>query len=67
MRSGSFVKKPTTGWLHDDAALTPPGDGVYYPVTVRGARARAARALLTATGAVCGEYSDRKVDADDEL
>lgn len=30
-RSGSFVKKPTTGWLHDDRALSV-GDGVYYPV-----------------------------------
>lgn len=30
-RGGSFVKKPTTGWLHDDAALSH-GDGVYYPV-----------------------------------
>ena len=33
-RQGSFVKKPTTGWLHDDAALMN-GDGIYYPVKVR--------------------------------
>ncbi len=32
-RNGSFMKKPATGWLHDDAALTN-GDGVYYPVKV---------------------------------
>eukprot|EP00047_Mylnosiga_fluctuans_P002114 m.223237 g.223237 ORF g.223237 m.223237 type:complete len:461 (-) comp10897_c0_seq1:59-1441(-) len=30
-RNGSFMKKPTSGWLHDDAALSN-GDGVYYPV-----------------------------------
>jgi len=30
-RNGSFMKKPATGWLHDDTALTR-GDGVYYPV-----------------------------------
>eukprot|EP00040_Diaphanoeca_grandis_P003000 m.23377 g.23377 ORF g.23377 m.23377 type:complete len:454 (-) comp14193_c0_seq1:224-1585(-) len=30
-RNGSFMKKPATGWLHDDTALTH-GDGVYYPV-----------------------------------
>lgn len=30
-RNGSFMKKPATGWLHDDAALSN-GDGVYYPV-----------------------------------
>ena len=34
-RNGSFMKKPQTGWLHDDAALEH-GDGVYYPVKVRG-------------------------------
>lgn len=33
-RNGSFMKKPTTGWLHDDAALNH-GDGVYYPVKAR--------------------------------
>jgi hypothetical protein len=32
-RNGSFMKKPTSGWLHDDAALNN-GDGVYYPVKV---------------------------------
>ncbi len=32
-RNGSFMKKPATGWLHDDTALTN-GDGVYYPVKV---------------------------------
>lgn len=30
-RNGSFMKKPTSGWLHDDQALSV-GDGVYYPV-----------------------------------
>eukprot|EP00051_Salpingoeca_urceolata_P001133 m.38866 g.38866 ORF g.38866 m.38866 type:complete len:524 (+) comp11215_c0_seq3:133-1704(+) len=30
-RNGSFIKKPSSGWLHDDAALSH-GDGVYYPV-----------------------------------
>lgn len=33
-RNGSFMKKPASGWLHDDAALSH-GDGVYYPVKVR--------------------------------
>jgi hypothetical protein len=33
-RNGSFMKKPTSGWLHDDAALNN-GDGVYYPVKVK--------------------------------
>ena len=32
-RNGSFMKKPSSGWLHDDAALMN-GDGVYYPVKV---------------------------------
>lgn len=32
-RNGSFMKKPATGWLHDDTALSR-GDGVYYPVQV---------------------------------
>ena len=27
------MKKPATGWLHDDTALSR-GDGVYYPVKV---------------------------------
>ena len=27
------MKKPASGWLHDDAALMN-GDGVYYPVKV---------------------------------
>eukprot|EP00042_Codosiga_hollandica_P019230 m.58792 g.58792 ORF g.58792 m.58792 type:complete len:489 (-) comp49194_c0_seq1:121-1587(-) len=30
-RNGSFMKKPSSGWLHDDQALMN-GDGVYYPV-----------------------------------
>eukprot|EP00039_Didymoeca_costata_P025483 m.13520 g.13520 ORF g.13520 m.13520 type:complete len:432 (+) comp4871_c0_seq1:98-1393(+) len=30
-RSGSFMQKPATGWLHDDKELSM-GDGVYYPV-----------------------------------
>ena len=34
-RNGSFMKKPSTGWLHDDASLSN-GDGVYYPVKVCG-------------------------------
>ena len=32
-RDGSFMKKPSSGWLHDDAALMQ-GDGIYYPVKV---------------------------------
>jgi hypothetical protein len=32
-RNGSFMKKPTTGWLHDEASLNS-GDGVYYPAKV---------------------------------
>lgn len=32
-RNGSFMKKPMSGWLHEDDALSH-GDGVYYPVKV---------------------------------
>lgn len=37
-RNGSFMKKPATGWLHDDTALSR-GDGVYYPVKYVGTMA----------------------------
>ncbi|EGD73348.1 hypothetical protein PTSG_05060 [Salpingoeca rosetta] len=30
-RNGSFMKKPSTGWLHDDHALMN-GDGIFYAV-----------------------------------
>jgi hypothetical protein len=33
-RNGSFMKKPPTGWLHNDSDLTH-GDGIYYAVKVR--------------------------------
>lgn len=32
-RNGSFMKKPSSGWLHDDDSLKY-GDGIYYPVVV---------------------------------
>lgn len=32
-RNGSFMKKPSSGWLHDDDAIEM-GAGVFYPVKV---------------------------------